>query len=84
MPLQSIMTMDRAEFTRLAEPHRDVCRLVDLEGMSYKAAAAHLGCPVGTAMSRLHRARKQLRSALGAYAYANDRFGPPRRYTPPP
>lgn len=34
--------------------------LVDIEGRSYREAAGQLGVPVGTVMSRLHRARKLL------------------------
>lgn len=39
-------------------------RLVDLEERSYKDAAAELGIPVGTVMSRLFRGRRLLASAL--------------------
>ncbi len=41
-----------------------VVRAVDLEGCSYAEAAKRLGIPVGTVMSRLHRARARLRSAI--------------------
>ncbi len=47
---------------------REAVELVDLRDLSYQAAAARLDCPVGTVMSRLHRGRKRLRSALEAYA----------------
>lgn len=39
--------------------------LVDIEEMSYKDAATLLGVPVGTVMSRLHRARAQLAELMG-------------------
>lgn len=43
---------------------RQVVTLVDLEEMSYSAAAQALGIPVGTVMSRLSRARAALRDLL--------------------
>lgn len=44
----------------LPEGFRRVVELVDLEGYEYRDAAQALGVPVGTVMSRLHRARKLL------------------------
>jgi RNA polymerase sigma-70 factor (ECF subfamily) len=38
--------------------------LVDIEEMSYKAAAKQLRVPVGTVMSRLHRGRRALADAM--------------------
>jgi RNA polymerase sigma-70 factor, ECF subfamily len=43
---------------------REVILLCDVEEMSYLEAADTLGVPIGTVMSRLHRARKALRAAL--------------------
>jgi RNA polymerase sigma-70 factor (ECF subfamily) len=40
--------------------------LVDIEEMSYKAAAEELNVPVGTVMSRLHRGRRALADAMRA------------------
>jgi RNA polymerase sigma-70 factor (ECF subfamily) len=48
----------------LPDKFRRVVRLVDLDGLSYKEAADLLGVPIGTVMSRLHRARKRIRSRL--------------------
>ena len=41
-----------------------VVQLVDLQECSYRDAAARLGVPIGTVMSRLSRARRMLASAL--------------------
>lgn len=45
----------------LPVPMREVLLLVAVEEYSYAEAAHLLGVPVGTVMSRLHRAREQLR-----------------------
>ena len=49
-----------------AVPHdfRDVLVLVDLGDFSYADAAQILDVPIGTVMSRLHRGRRQLKTAL--------------------
>lgn len=62
-------------FGRLSEEHRAVLMLVAVEEMSYKEAAFALGVPVGTVMSRLNRARSQLRQLLGGTAAAARRGG---------
>jgi RNA polymerase sigma-70 factor, ECF subfamily len=50
----------------LSEEHRDVLRLVVIEGLQYKEASAILDVPMGTVRSRLSRARQALRQALDA------------------
>lgn len=52
----------------LPSHYREVVELVDIRGLSYKEAAGELECPLGTIMSRLHRARRLLRDALSDYA----------------
>ena len=49
---------------RLSLPLKEVLTLVDLEGYSYQQVSEILDVPVGTVMSRLHRARGQLRKEL--------------------
>jgi RNA polymerase sigma-70 factor (ECF subfamily) len=46
---------------------REVIILRDFQEMSYKEIAAALDCPIGTVMSRLFNARKQLREKLNGY-----------------
>jgi RNA polymerase sigma-70 factor, ECF subfamily len=48
----------------LPEKKREVVVLVDVDGLSYQETADVLDIPIGTVMSRLHRARKQLRAEL--------------------
>lgn len=49
---------------QLSAEYREVLLLVGLEQLSYKQAASVAGVPVGTIMSRLARARDQLRKNL--------------------
>jgi RNA polymerase sigma-70 factor (ECF subfamily) len=42
--------------------------LADIEGMSYKEIAEALQIPIGTVMSRISRARRQLQKSLWEYA----------------
>jgi len=52
-------------FAGLSEEHRAVLALRVLEDLSYEEIARTLRIPVGTVMSRLSRARVELRSRLG-------------------
>jgi RNA polymerase sigma-70 factor, ECF subfamily len=53
-------------FLELSEDFRQVVVLVDIDQLSYAEAADVMGTPVGTVMSRLHRARKRIRDHLQA------------------
>jgi RNA polymerase sigma-70 factor (ECF subfamily) len=57
-----------AALADLPEEFRAVVLLVDLADQSYKEAARTLDCPIGTVMSRLHRARRLLQERLRGYA----------------
>ena len=48
----------------LSEEQRAVLLLVGVEGLSYESAGTVLGIPLGTVMSRLSRARENLRRLL--------------------
>jgi RNA polymerase sigma-70 factor (ECF subfamily) len=56
--------------TRLPTRFRYVVELVDIDGLSYQEAAGALGVPIGTVMSRLHRARHRIRTRLTAAGLA--------------
>jgi RNA polymerase sigma-70 factor (ECF subfamily) len=51
---------------RLSRADRDVLLLIAWGELTYADVADALGIPVGTVRSRLHRARRKLRDALGA------------------
>ncbi len=55
-------------FDELSEDARAMVLLADVEELSYKEIAEIVACPIGTVMSRLHRARKQLQLSLQAQA----------------
>lgn len=52
----------------LGDDYRRVVELADLEGIRYREIAERLGVPIGTVMSRLFRARRQLEEALREFA----------------
>jgi RNA polymerase sigma-70 factor (ECF subfamily) len=57
----------RAAIASLPRLHREVILLRDIEGFSYQQIASILGCPAGTVMSRLGRAREKLRLLLAGW-----------------
>lgn len=48
----------------LSPEHREALLLWGVEGLKYREIADITGVPIGTVMSRLHRARKQLADSL--------------------
>ena len=72
-------------FNQLPDPFREIVELVDLNGLAYQEAADLLDIPVGTVMSRLHRARKRIRDQLAEAGVdgPGDVAGDPGRDQPP-
>jgi RNA polymerase sigma-70 factor, ECF subfamily len=54
----------RVAISRLPEVFREVVVLRYFEGFSYRQIASILGCPAGTVMSRLNRAKAELRAIM--------------------
>jgi RNA polymerase sigma-70 factor (ECF subfamily) len=59
-----------AAVAELPDDFRMVVVLADVHGFSYREIAEIQGCPIGTVMSRLHRARKALQRRLMEQAQA--------------
>jgi RNA polymerase sigma-70 factor, ECF subfamily len=60
----------RRALRELPDDFRTVVYLADVEGYTYHETAALMGTPIGTVMSRLHRARRALRTSLSSEAEA--------------
>ncbi|HXI04612.1 MAG TPA: sigma-70 family RNA polymerase sigma factor [Candidatus Saccharimonadales bacterium] len=60
----------------LPDEYRIVLLLSAMEELSYKEIAAVLECPIGTVMSRLHRARRMMQAKLMEYAVEKGITGP--------
>ena len=56
-----------AALEALPQKYRSTIELVDLHQLTYQEAADALGVPAGTVMSRLHRARRNIRASLASY-----------------
>ena len=71
-PLDAGIALDRAQdrqtvraaIEQLPAEFREAITLRELDGMSYKEIADIAGVPIGTVMSRLARARRQLQELL--------------------
>lgn len=59
-----------AALVRLPAEHRVMIELADIQELSYREIADIVGCPIGTVMSRLHRARKTMQGELVEQALA--------------
>jgi RNA polymerase sigma-70 factor (ECF subfamily) len=69
MPEQSFLRAEtsrrvRRALSALPGDYRKAVVLADVKGYSYEEIAQHVGCPVGTIRSRLHRGRQLLRQNL--------------------
>lgn len=53
---------------QLGDEHREVLLLWGVEGLKYREISEIVGVPIGTVMSRLHRARKILMDSLEDFA----------------
>jgi RNA polymerase sigma-70 factor, ECF subfamily len=63
--MRSLVTAEiQAALDELPDDYRLMIVLADVEELSYKEIADIVGCPIGTVMSRLHRARKQMQTKL--------------------
>ena len=62
----------RAALEALPVEYREALVLRELEGLAYKEIAGVSGVPIGTVMSRLARARKQLQETLTAKGGSNE------------
>ena len=70
--LESLPDMEiKNALLALREAQRMAVYYADVEGLSYKEIASIMNTPVATVMSRLHRGRRHLRSALIMHANRN-------------
>ena len=76
---QDIVDLIQSTMAELSLGHRQVLSLVELEGFSYTEVADILCIPVGTVMSRLSRARKQMAAKLLVQPQTKDHIKTLRR-----
>lgn len=72
---ETVQTVRQA-IASLPQDQKQVVSLVDIQGMSYQDVAEALDLPVGTVMSRLCRARKNLKSKILTINMQNDEVKP--------
>jgi RNA polymerase sigma-70 factor, ECF subfamily len=60
---------------KLGPQYREVVERADLRGEKYRDIASSLRVPIGTVMSRLFRARRELETGLAGYAAADYGIG---------
>ncbi|MGA0900714.1 MAG: RNA polymerase sigma factor [Luteolibacter sp.] len=64
MASSELRTKIEAALGKLSDDHRQVVILKDVQGIAYKEIAEIMDCSIGTVMSRLHHARKNLQTLL--------------------
>ncbi len=75
-PLRAVISQDEARALRqaiaqLPAEYREVLVLREFEDLSYRQIATIVGCPIGTVMSRLARARDELGAVMRAEALSS-------------
>ena len=75
-PLRAVISQDEARSLRqaiaqLPVEYREVLVLREFEDLPYRQIAAIVGCPIGTVMSRLARARDELGATMRAEAQSS-------------
>jgi RNA polymerase sigma-70 factor, ECF subfamily len=78
--MNSMLTEDvRQALVQLPPGFRAALSLSLVGGFSYREIADRLGCPIGTIMSRVHRARKLMQKRLQQHAATRPRAAVPGR-----
>ena len=75
-PLSAVISQDEARvlwqaIAQLPVEYREVLVLREFEDLAYRQIAAIVGCPIGTVMSRLARARNEIGARLRTEAQAS-------------
>lgn len=76
--LNSVLRNDvRLALEKLPADYREALFLSLVEGFSYREIAEMVGCPIGTVMSRIHRARKLMQRDLTSHDLGRAWSSPP-------